>query len=118
MPTPEPKIQWNEERVIFENWEAEGCHIFVDGKYILTLSTPENSKCDEAYRAYIEDWISPEEFCGHLAAVLRALGASTAVMAQVEQERRNYREHPVEAPQRTHEDLLREVMAMSPSAGS
>ena len=26
MPTPEPAIPRNEERVIFENWEADGCH--------------------------------------------------------------------------------------------
>ena len=116
MPTPEPTIPWSEERVIFENWEADGCHIFVGGKHVLTLNTPESSKCDDLYRAYLEDWISPEEFCAHLTAILRALGASPAVLAQVEQERENYRERPVEPPQRTHEDLLREVTEM-PSKG-
>lgn len=110
MPDPEPILNWGKERVIFENWDDDGTHIFIDHKYVLTLATPESSKCDEAYRAYIEDWVSPDEYCEHLAAVLRALGASSAMVAQVEQERQNYRRFPIEPPKRTHEDLLREVM--------
>lgn len=112
MPSPTHSIPLSEERVTFENWEADGCHIFVDHKCVLTLNTPESSKYDEAYRAYIEDWISPEEFCAHLTTVLQALGASPAVQARVQQERQNYRDRPVESPQRSHEDLLREVMAV------
>ena len=112
MPTPEQPIKCCEEPVIFENWEADGCHIFAGGKCVLTLNTPESTKCDEAYRAYIEDWITPEAFCTHLTIILQALGASPKMLAQVEYERQHYREHPVEPPQRTHEDLLREVMAM------
>ena len=112
MPASEPTIPWSEERVIFENWEADGCHIFVGGKCVLTLNTPESSKCDEAYRAYIEDWISPEEFCAHLTAILRALGASPAVLAAVENERQHYRDYPIEPPKRSNADLLNEVMAM------
>ena len=112
MPTPEESIKWSEEPVIFENWEADGCHIFAGGTCVLTLNTPESTKSDEAYRAYIEDWITPEEFCTHLTAILLALGASPRMLAQVEYELRHYREHPVEPPLRTHEDLLREVSAM------
>ena len=113
MPKPVEPTPLAEDRVTFENWENDGCHVFVGNKHVLTLNTPESSKCDEAYRAYIEDWISPDEFCAHLTAILRALGASPALLAQVEQERQNYRDRPVEPPQRTHEDLLREVTEMS-----
>lgn len=90
---------------------GNGCHIFVGNKYVLTLSTPESSKCDEADRAYIEDWITPEEFCAYLTAILHALGASAAVLAQVKQEQQNYCDRPVEPPQRSNEDLLREFMS-------
>ena len=109
MPDSADPFPLPEDRVTFENWEADGCHIFVGSKHVLTLNTPESLKCDDAYRAYIEDWISSDEFCSHLTAILRALGASPAVLAAVDQERLNYRERPVEPPQRTHEDLLGEI---------
>ena len=51
MPAPTALPPLPEEPVTFENWEADGCHIFVDNKHLLTLNTPKSSKCDEAYRA-------------------------------------------------------------------
>lgn len=112
MPTPEPTIPWSEERVIFENWEADGCHVFVGGKHVLTLNTPESLNDPSSDCCYLDDWISPEEFCAYLTAVLRGLGAPPAVLAAVDNERQHYRDRPVEAPTRTNEDLLRKVMAM------
>lgn len=114
MPEPANPIQLFEERVTFENWEAEGCHVFVGPKHVLTLNTPESLSDPESDRCFIEDWISPDEFCEHLTAVLRALGASVAVIAQVEQERQNYRERPVTPPTRSSEDLLRSIIETSP----
>lgn len=99
----------SEERVTFENWEAEGCHVFVGGKYVLTLNTPESSALGDSYNTLLDDWISPEEFCASLEAVLHALGASSTVLTQVEQERGNYRERPTTPPARTNADLLREL---------
>jgi len=109
MPEPTHPIPLSEERVTFENWEAEGCHVFVGNKHVLTLNTPESLSDPESACCFIDDWISPEEFCEHLSAVLLAFGASDAVIAQVEQERRNYRERPVPAPTRSNEDVLRSI---------
>lgn len=103
----------SEEHVTFESWEEEGCHVFVGNKHVLTLNTPESLNNPESDCCFIEDWISPEEFCDHLAAVLRALGASAAVLAQVEQERRNYQSRPVTPPPRSTEELLRQITAMT-----
>ena len=111
MPNIEPAAPWGDERVIFENWADDGCHVFNDHKYVLTLATPESSKCDEAYRANIEDWTSPDEYCANLTAVLRGLGASPAVLAAVENEREHYQRYPIEPPTRMKDDLLREVRA-------
>ena len=110
MPEPSDPIPPNEKRVTFENWEAEGCHAFVGGKHVLTLNTPESLSAPTSDCCFLEEWINPEDFYGHLTAVLRALGASPAVLAQVEQERQNHRAHPVEPPRRSSEDLLRNVI--------
>lgn len=108
----EPDTTAREERVTFENWGSEGCHVFLGNKHVLTLNTPESLSDPGSDTCCIEDWISPEEFCGHLSTVLTALGASTAVLAGVEQERRNYREHPVEPPTCSNDELLKQVMKM------
>ena len=109
MPDTEPTIQWSDERVIFENWLDDGCHIFVDHKHVLTLNTPESTNDEESSCCFMENWISPDEFCANLAAVLRAFGASPTVLAAVEMERRHYRESPVNPPQRSNRDLLRGI---------
>lgn len=109
MPEPTNPIQRSEERVTFENWEAEGCHVFVGNKHVLTLNTPESSAIGDPYNTLFDDWISPDEFCTTLEGVLRALGASPAVLAGVDQERRNYQDRPVIPPARTKADLMREL---------
>ncbi len=109
MPESVVSIPWSEDPVIFENWEVEGCHVFVQGKHVLTLNTPESTAAGDSDNTLLDDWISPEEFCTTLESVLRTLGASPAVIAQVEQERRNYRERPVAAPRRTNADLMAEI---------
>ena len=101
----------HEEPVIFENWQTEGCHVFTHGKHVLTLNTPESTAAGDPYNTFLDDWISPEEFCATLESVLRALGASAAVLAAVEQERRNYRERPISPPVRTNADLMQEIGA-------
>ena len=67
MPDIEPTIQWSDERVIFENWLDDGCHIFVDHKHVLTLNTPECTNDEESSCCFVENWISPDEFCANLA---------------------------------------------------
>ena len=109
MPEPAASTAWSEEPVIFENWELEGCHVFVHGKHVLTLNTPESTAAGDPYNTLLDDWISPEQFCATLEVVLRALGASPAVLAQVEQQRHNYRARPVSAPRRTNADMMREI---------
>lgn len=106
---PSPLFNANEERVVFENWETEGCHVFVDHKHLLTLSTPESSAVGSSYNTLLDDWISPDEFCDSLGAVLLALGASPVMLAAVEQERANYRERPPRPPTRTRADLMHEI---------
>ncbi|KAB2654362.1 MAG: hypothetical protein DVB32_09650 [Verrucomicrobia bacterium] len=112
MPEPRTEISWDEEPVIFENWEEEGCHVFAHGKHVLTLNTPESTATGDPYNTFLDDWISPEEFCTTLEKVLRALGTSPAVIAKVESERRRYREHPIQPPTRTNVELMDEVKAM------
>ena len=102
----------HEEPVIFENWQEEGCHVFAHGKHVLTLNTPESTAAGDPYTTFLDDWISPEEFCVMLESVLRALGASSAILALVQRERQRYREHPVQPPTRTNEDLIRETEAV------
>ncbi len=98
--------------MIFENWEEEGCHVFAHGKHVLTLNTPESTAAGDPYNTFLDDWISPDEFCTMLENVLRALGASPAVLAEVEREQRNYRERPVRPPMRTNADLMTELDAV------
>lgn len=109
MPDTEPTISWGGERVIFENWLCEGCHIFVDSKHVLTLNTPESTNDEGSSCCFAEDRISPDEFCANLTAVLRGFGASPAVLAAVKMERRHYRESPVNPPQRSNRDILHEI---------
>ena len=98
--------------MIFENWQEEGCHVFAHGKHVLTLNTPESTAAGNPYTTFLDDWISPEEFCTTLENVLRALGASPAVLAEVERERTQYQEHPVQPPTQTNEDVIRRTEAM------
>lgn len=102
-----------EERVHFENWRELGCQVIVAGKEVLTLATPESSLGTGGGPAFVEDWVTPEEFCDNLTAVLRAFVASTAVLEQVEWERQNYLESQVPGPSRRTDDLLREVEQMA-----
>lgn len=95
-----------EEPVIFENWESDGCHVFVQGKHVLTLSTPESTSADQPTPSFLDDWISPEEFCDSLEKVLRAFGASDEVIADIDNEREHYRNRQVSPPTRTNADLL------------
>lgn len=106
MPEPASRISRDDEPVIFENWQEEGCHVFAHGKHVLTLNTPESTATGDPYNTFLDDWISPEEFCVTLENVLRALGASPAVLANVERERTHYREHPVVPPTRTNVELM------------
>ena len=105
MPNPAASIPRDEEPVIFENWQEEGCYVFAHGKHVLTLNTPESTRQGDPYNTLLDDWISPEEFCTTLEKVLHALGASPAVFAEVKRERRHYREHPVLPPTRTNAEL-------------
>jgi len=109
MPEPSDPRPLREERVTFENWEADGCYVFVGNKQMATLNTPESSALGDPYNTFLDEWISPEEFCTTLEAVLRALGASSAVLAGVEQQRRNYQDRPVTPPARTKADLMSEL---------
>lgn len=106
-----PATSWAEEPVTFENWEAEGCHVFADNKHVLTLNTPELISRRHPSNLFLEDWISPEEFCESLEKVLRALGASPRVIASVENERQNYQVRALPPPTRTKAMLLAEVEA-------
>lgn len=89
--------------------EEEGCHVFADNKHVLTLNTPELISKGDPYNTFLEDWISPEEFCTSLEKVLTALGASPRVIAAVENERQNYRVRALQPPTRTKAMLLAEV---------
>ena len=111
MPDPDAKISWDDEPVIFENWREEGCHVFAHGKHVLTLNTPEGSSAGDPYTTFLDDWISPEEFCVTLENVLRALGATDAVIGEIERERQHYRDHPVPPPTRTNEELMATITA-------
>lgn len=106
-----PATAWDEEPVTFENWEEEGCHVFADNKHILTLNTPESMSAGDPYNTFLDDWISPEEFCESLEKVLTALGASPRVIAAVENERQNYRARSIQPPTRTNAELMDEVKA-------
>ena len=106
-----PITSWDEEPVTFENWEEEGCHVFAHGKHVLTLNTPESMSTGDPYNTFLDDWISPEEFCATLEKVLRALGASPTMIAKVEGERCNYRERRIQPPTRTNAQLVAEVKA-------
>ncbi len=99
----------HEEFVYFENWRDLGCQVIVNGKEVLTLNTPESSLGAGGSPVFVEDWITPEEFCENLAAVLRAFGASEAVLDQVEWERQGYVKRQVERPTRTAAHLLSEI---------
>ena len=109
MPEPASRISRDDEPVIFENWQEEGCHIFAHGKHVLTLNTPESTAAGDPYTTFLDDWISPEEFCVTLENLLRALGASPVVIAEVERERTHYRKYPVQPPPRTNADLMQEI---------
>lgn len=110
---PKPsKSPPTEERVYFENWGDLGCQVVLDGKDVLTLTTPESALNMGGCPVFQEDWISPEEFCVSLSTVLRAFGASQAILDQVEWERKNYLERPIEGPHRTKAELLREIVRM------
>lgn len=104
----------HEERVCFENWREDGCHVFVDNKHVLTLHTPESCLGGCAPEdCFIEDWISPDEYCPRLETILRALGASDSVLAAVEQERMNYRGSKLDLPSRDREAEFQTILGMA-----
>lgn len=101
----------HEERVSFENWREEGCHVFVDHKHVLTIQTPESCLGGSAAEVcFIEDWISPVEYCDRLEAVLRGLGASAGVVSAVDRERGSYRSVSFELPRHDGEAELQAIL--------
>jgi len=104
----------HEERVTFENWRDDGCHVFVNHKHVLTLNTPESCLGgSNPEDCFTDEWISADEYCDSLCAVLQTLGASAAVVAAVAQERINYQVLSFELPSRDREAEFQAIFCMA-----
>jgi hypothetical protein len=106
------KSPLTEERVYFENRRELGCQVIVDGKEVLSLTTPESSLNMASCPVFSEDWTTPDEFCLNLSTVLRAFGASEATLLRVEGEMQVNRQRAVAGPIRSSTDFLREIDQM------